>query len=84
MRVRYLGPSEWERTRERERVAARLIRAHVEVNYPSATVLELRVDVLRGDIGATVYAGRVQLRDIVVDVSGVLDSDFRAARMVVR
>ena len=85
MKVRYLGPSEYERARLRERVAEALIREHVAVTYPSVVVDALRVDVLRGDAGATVYASTLRFRDgTAIEVAGVIDDDGRATGVVVR
>lgn len=83
--MRYLGPSEYERARLRERVADALIREHVAANYPSVTVVDLRVDVLRGDAGATAYASTLRFRDgTTVAVAGVIDEQGRASKVVVR
>lgn len=85
MKVRYLGPSEYERARLRERVAEAIIREHVAVTYPSVVVDSLRVDVLRGDAGATAYTSTLRFRDgTTVSVAGVIDEQGRASKVVVR
>lgn len=84
MRVRYLGAAEYARARGREAAAERLIRAHVGTNYSRARLLDLRVDVLRGDLGVVAYHSHVQLADIVVEVSGYLDAEGRPVRVHVR
>lgn len=86
MRVRYLGASEYERARVRERVAEAMLRSHVAEHYPSVRLDALRVDVLRGDAGSLVFHALATVgRDREpVELAGVIDDDGRCTRLVVR